>query len=536
MSSNIVFVSSPNNHCISDDATTIIDNKILSQNVSLPTHSNTKSACNCDNKTMDNFESTSTPKLNETDNPNEIVTNFINMRRASKLIEFGKRVKDLFIEKKIKEDGFPVEILNGLYLGSIGAAYNKDFLLTTGITHILCVADEIDASFPNEFVYKFIKINDASNVNIECYFDECYEFIENALYDHKNNRNADENITNKERNDNNHDLNDNGCVQSASSTTNNNEANTADTNYCKINDGINENKLNGKILVHCFAGASRSITVVAAYLMKKCKLSAIDALKMVKSKRAQANPNPGFIIQLIKYQSKLSIPLKSHAKTQRRFKEKTDSTNLNDGELTIDSDANNQREDSYYSHSQSQSTISDIDLNNLTNHDNCNNNENNTINDGLSTNETNDNYNITPRFESKAASGLNQNDIINNSNDNEINNANDNGNHDANLNKSRKHKKINLGHIGKIESLSPIITSWDQNGKRRPSLFTAIEKLKALKNASQSNSSHARSNSAASRSSINNDDPNDNNDNNDNNDKNNKNSELSDNIHNDNEN
>jgi len=64
----------------------------------------------------------------------------------------------------------------------------------------------------------------------------------------------------------------------------------------------------GKALVHCFAGMSRSVTIVSAYLMKKYSMSAIDSLKYVKSKREQSNPNAGFIVQLVKYQAILNIP------------------------------------------------------------------------------------------------------------------------------------------------------------------------------------------------------------------------------------
>jgi len=61
-------------------------------------------------------------------------------------------------------------------------------------------------------------------------------------------------------------------------------------------------------LVHCFAGMSRSVTIVSAYLMKKYSMGAIEALKYVLSKREQSNPNAGFILQLIKYQQILNIP------------------------------------------------------------------------------------------------------------------------------------------------------------------------------------------------------------------------------------
>ena len=66
----------------------------------------------------------------------------------------------------------------------------------------------------------------------------------------------------------------------------------------------------GRCLVHCFAGMSRSVTVVSAYLMREHRMGAIGALKLVSRKRTQARPNAGFILQLVKYQTVLGIKSK----------------------------------------------------------------------------------------------------------------------------------------------------------------------------------------------------------------------------------
>lgn len=57
-------------------------------------------------------------------------------------------------------------------------------------------------------------------------------------------------------------------------------------------------RLNGKIIVHCNAGVSRSSSVVIAYLMKKFSYSFDFALEFVKHKRPCIQPNRGFIEQL----------------------------------------------------------------------------------------------------------------------------------------------------------------------------------------------------------------------------------------------
>ena len=51
--------------------------------------------------------------------------------------------------KLAKDDKTPAEIVDGLYLGSIGAAYNKESLELHGITHILTCADSIKPRFEN---------------------------------------------------------------------------------------------------------------------------------------------------------------------------------------------------------------------------------------------------------------------------------------------------------------------------------------------------------------------------------------------------
>jgi protein-tyrosine phosphatase len=50
----------------------------------------------------------------------------------------------------------------------------------------------------------------------------------------------------------------------------------------------------GNVLVHCFAGISRSATVVIAFLMKYKKMNFEEAFEFTKQKREIINPNFGF--------------------------------------------------------------------------------------------------------------------------------------------------------------------------------------------------------------------------------------------------
>ena len=56
-----------------------------------------------------------------------------------------------------------------------------------------------------------------------------------------------------------------------------------------------------RVLVHCGEGVSRSVSVVAAFLMASQGLPPMQAIDYIKSKRRIANPNFGFIQQLHEY-------------------------------------------------------------------------------------------------------------------------------------------------------------------------------------------------------------------------------------------
>ncbi|KAH7857025.1 hypothetical protein Vadar_008156 [Vaccinium darrowii] len=125
----------------------------------------------------------------------------------------------MYATRCVRDDNVPCQIEEGLYLGSVGAANNKSELKRLNITHILTVANSLPPTHPNDFVYKIINIPDREDVNIENYFDECFTFIDEAK------------------------------------------------------------RTGGGVLVHCFVGKSRSVTVVVAYLMKKHGMSVYRTLR-----------------------------------------------------------------------------------------------------------------------------------------------------------------------------------------------------------------------------------------------------------------
>eukprot|EP01119_Soliformovum_irregulare_P017950 TRINITY_DN5421_c0_g1_i1.p1 TRINITY_DN5421_c0_g1~~TRINITY_DN5421_c0_g1_i1.p1 ORF type:complete len:155 (+),score=7.45 TRINITY_DN5421_c0_g1_i1:79-543(+) len=129
----------------------------------------------------------------------------------------------------------PDQILEGLYLGDEDQACNIDLLRR----HVLSVQlkSETRVAPPSNFVHKLVEVKDETHASIECYFSECAEFISSA-------------------------------------------------------------RRNGKVLVHCYAGISRSPTIIISYLMATSKLTLDCAHDMVRRARPFIWPNAGFRKQL----------------------------------------------------------------------------------------------------------------------------------------------------------------------------------------------------------------------------------------------
>ena len=128
------------------------------------------------------------------------------------------------------------EIIENLYLGTCGAAKDIEQLKEKGIKKVLSVMEisECPEYNPEEFKHLKFDIDDIEAQNIIQYFGECLKFI----------------------------------------------------------------KGNDKILVHCMVGASRSATIVIAYIMWTKKMKFDEAFEFVKSKREIVSPNDGFQSQL----------------------------------------------------------------------------------------------------------------------------------------------------------------------------------------------------------------------------------------------
>ncbi|KAI5722108.1 hypothetical protein M8J76_003849 [Diaphorina citri] len=141
------------------------------------------------------------------------------------------------------------EIVPNVFLGPylVASRTKRDYLRSQGITHIICVRQNIEANFirpnfPEDFVYLTLDIADNLNENILHHFSTVYNFIEQCL------------------------------------------------------------RLGGRVLIHGNQGISRSATLVIAYVMQKYNLSTKDALFLIQSKRLCVGPNLMFLNQLNEFE------------------------------------------------------------------------------------------------------------------------------------------------------------------------------------------------------------------------------------------
>ena len=142
-----------------------------------------------------------------------------------------------------------------LYVGAQEsvALERRDLLVEKGVTHVVSVQKVVGAPWlvgkagnhPPPFQHLHVKIEDTLTANISSHFSEIDAFLTNAK------------------------------------TT------------------------NGKTIVHCAFGVSRSVTVACAHLMLSCEKSLGEALEVIVSKRPHANPNKSFLAALVQLEIEL---------------------------------------------------------------------------------------------------------------------------------------------------------------------------------------------------------------------------------------
>lgn len=127
----------------------------------------------------------------------------------------------------------------GLYLGNISGAGNQKLIEKYKIRAVLTVAQGTYLKYPKQYIdqHKVVEALDLPSYDLFKHFQECIDFIA-------------------------------------------------------------ENIKKTNVLVHCFAGSSRSGTIVIAYIMQTRDMTYDQAYKMVRQCRSQVFPNIGFVRQL----------------------------------------------------------------------------------------------------------------------------------------------------------------------------------------------------------------------------------------------
>eukprot|EP00761_Pharyngomonas_kirbyi_P012928 gb/GECH01012955.1/.p1 GENE.gb/GECH01012955.1/~~gb/GECH01012955.1/.p1 ORF type:complete len:355 (+),score=86.21 gb/GECH01012955.1/:1-1065(+) len=141
----------------------------------------------------------------------------------------------------------PSQIDESLFLGKYDHVKERAVLKQLGITHIVNVSRDLACCFEDDrdlgVVYYRVPVDDVLHAPIDEYFEEAIAFIRNA-----------------------------------------------------------EDK-GGKIVIHCAMGKSRSVTILAAFLIKTRHLDAAEALARIRTCRPLIAPNSGFTRRLREYAS-----------------------------------------------------------------------------------------------------------------------------------------------------------------------------------------------------------------------------------------
>lgn len=193
--------------------------------------------------------------------PNAASSNFLakSTPKSSKNIQSGKKLSPL---------AQPSMILDRVYVSSKTAAYHQNTIENLKITHIISIHEDAKPAFEISLGVEYLIFTDIDDKPEES------EKLRNVIE-----------ITNE-----------------------------------FLHDALTRNSEN-KVLVHCNAGASRSVTVLAFYLMTIGAFGedSESVLFEIKKKRFQACPNPGFRKILADYENSESLRRERKKLDLRKF-------------------------------------------------------------------------------------------------------------------------------------------------------------------------------------------------------------------------
>ncbi|CAA0812846.1 Probable inactive dual specificity protein phosphatase-like [Striga hermonthica] len=96
-------------------------------------------------------------------------------------------------------------------------------------------------------------------------------------------------------------------------------------------DFIENSRNEGSVLVHCFAGVSRSAAIITAYLMKSERLTVDDAIESLRQSCESVCPNDGFLEQLKMFEE-MGFKVDRDSPIYKRFRLKVLGETYNRGE------------------------------------------------------------------------------------------------------------------------------------------------------------------------------------------------------------
>mmetsp|Transcript_3175 Transcript_3175/g.4915 ORF Transcript_3175/g.4915 Transcript_3175/m.4915 type:complete len:307 (-) Transcript_3175:328-1248(-) len=136
----------------------------------------------------------------------------------------------------------PSIITKHIVIGSKRDAADAGILRRIGITHVLNVAVQLNNNFPGSFIYHKVNMLDSPDTNIMDFYEESVAFIRRV------------------------------------------------------------EQLNGRVLVHCVSGVSRSVAIVLLHLMSTYDIFLKHAYNHIRTCRPYIHPNDGFKLQLAQFE------------------------------------------------------------------------------------------------------------------------------------------------------------------------------------------------------------------------------------------
>ena len=186
-----------------------------------------------------------------TDNGKE---NVVKLRKKQR--ERGKQTGQPSSEKKLQkrisfyETVDASEILPHLVIGNFPSSKDEEFIVRKNVKYILNLTGELSEGQIEGVEYKSVMIEDEEEEELEPHLEECCKFINKAK-------------------------------------------------------SSKDKKQTPVVLVHSYYGISRTSAIVLAYLMKEKQWTLRQAYDHLKERHPSANPNDGFVLQLLRYDQEL---------------------------------------------------------------------------------------------------------------------------------------------------------------------------------------------------------------------------------------